>query len=146
MSDSVTPKDCSMPGFPVLHYFPEFAQTCPLSWWCHPTISSSVVPFSSCFQSSPASGFSPMSWLFTSGGQSIGASASASVLPMTDYSGLISFRIDWVWSPGCFQFFLVWCLNFSIWYLKIFSLNVEQYSTIKVWLIDNTEAIINITG
>ena len=55
---------------------------CPLSRWCHPTISSSVVPFSSCPQSFPASGSFQMSQLFTSGGQSIGVSASASVLPM----------------------------------------------------------------
>ena len=54
----------------------------PLSQWCHPTISSSLVPFSSCLQSFPASGSFPMSGLFTSGSQSIGASASASVLPM----------------------------------------------------------------
>ena len=58
------------------------SNSCPLSWWCHPTISSSVVPFSSCSQSFPASGSSLMSRLVTSGGQSIGASASASVLPM----------------------------------------------------------------
>ena len=55
---------------------------CPLSWWCHPTISSSVVPFSSCPQSFPASGSFPMSQLFASGGQSIGVSASTSVLPV----------------------------------------------------------------
>ena len=55
---------------------------CPLSRWCHPTISSSVIPFSSCPQSFPASGSFQMSQLFTSGGQSIGASASASVLPV----------------------------------------------------------------
>ena len=55
---------------------------CPLSWWCHPTISSSVIPFSSCPQSFPASESFPMSQLFTSGGQRIGASASPSVLPM----------------------------------------------------------------
>ena len=55
---------------------------CPLSWWCHPTISSSVIPFSSCLQSFPASGSFPMSRLLASDGQSIGASASASVLPM----------------------------------------------------------------
>ena len=55
---------------------------CPLSWWCHPTISSSVVPFSSCPQYFPASGSFPMSQLFISGGQSIGISASTSVLPM----------------------------------------------------------------
>ena len=55
---------------------------CPLSQWCHPTISSSVVPFSFCPQSFPASGCFQMSQLFASGGQSIGVSASASVLPM----------------------------------------------------------------
>ena len=55
---------------------------CPLSWWCHLTISSSVVPFSSCLQSFPASGSFPMSQLFSSGGQSIGVSVSTSVLPM----------------------------------------------------------------
>ena len=54
----------------------------PLSWWCYPTISSSVVPFPSCLQSFPASGSFPMSQFFTSGGQSIGVSASTSVLPM----------------------------------------------------------------
>ena len=58
------------------------SNTCPSIWWCHPTISSSVVPFSSCLQSFPASGSFPMSQFFTSGGQSIGVSASASVLPM----------------------------------------------------------------
>ena len=57
------------------------SESYPLSWWCHSTISSSVVPFS-CLQSFPASGFFPVSQLFASGGQSTGASASASVLPM----------------------------------------------------------------
>ena len=63
---------------------------CPLSRWCHPTISSSVIPFSLCPQSFPASGSFPMSQLFTSVGQSIGVSASASVLPMNiqDWSPL----------------------------------------------------------
>ena len=65
---SQTPRACS--------------NSCPLSWWCHPVISSFVVPFSSCPQSFPASGSFPMSQLFASGGQSIGVSASASVLPM----------------------------------------------------------------
>ena len=55
---------------------------CPLSWWCNPTISSSVIPFSSCPQSLPASESFPMSQLFSWGGQSIGVSALASVLPM----------------------------------------------------------------
>ena len=59
-----------------------YSNSCPLSRWCHPTISSSVVPFSSRLQSFPASGSFQMSQLFASGGQSIGASASTSVLPM----------------------------------------------------------------
>ena len=58
------------------------SNSCPSSWSCHPTISSSVVPFFFCLQSLLASGYFPMSDTFTSGGQSIGASASASVLPM----------------------------------------------------------------
>ena len=59
-----------------------YPNLCPLSPWCRPTISSSVVPFSSCLQSSPASGSFQMSYFFAWGGQSIGVSASASVLPM----------------------------------------------------------------
>ena len=59
-----------------------YSNSCPLSQWCHPTISSSEVPFTSCLQSFPASGSFQMSQFFASGGQSIGVSASASVLPM----------------------------------------------------------------
>ena len=59
-----------------------YSNSCPLSWWCYLTISSSVIPFSSCLQSFPASGSFQMNQFFASGGQSIGASASASVLPM----------------------------------------------------------------
>ena len=58
------------------------SNSCPSSWWCHPTISSSVVPVSSCLQSCPASGSFPRSQFFTTGGQCIGLSATASVLPM----------------------------------------------------------------
>ena len=78
------PMDCSMPGFIALHYLLEFAQTHAhwLSRGCHPTISSSVVPFSSCPQSFPTSGSFPMSQLFASSGQTFGVSASASVLPV----------------------------------------------------------------
>ena len=74
-----------------------YSNSCPLSWWCRPTISSSVNPFSSCPQSFPASGSFPMSQFFASGGQSIGASAS--VLPMNiqdwvplGWTGLISLQ------------------------------------------------------
>ena len=73
------PMSCSMPGLPVHHQLPEPTQT-HVHWWCHPTISSSVSPFSSCPQSFPTSGSFPMSQLFPSGGQSIGVSVSASVL------------------------------------------------------------------
>ena len=59
-----------------------YLNSCPLSWWCHPTISSSVIPFSSCPQSFPTSGSLQMNHLFTSGGQNIGVSASTSVLSM----------------------------------------------------------------
>ena len=58
------------------------SNSCPLSQWCHPTVSSSFMPFSSCLESFPVPGSFPMSWLFASGGQRIGASASASILPM----------------------------------------------------------------
>ena len=76
-------RDCSMPGFPVHHQLPEFAQSHVHGiWWWHPTIPSSVIPFSSCPWSFPASRSFPMSRIFPSGGQSIGVSASISVLPM----------------------------------------------------------------
>ena len=76
------PPDCSTPGLPVHHQLPVYPNSCPLSQWCHPAISYSVIPFSSCRQSFPASGSFQMSQLFASGGQSIGFSASTSVLPM----------------------------------------------------------------
>ena len=72
-----------------------YSDSCPLSWWCHPIISSSIVLFSSHFHSFPASGSFHMSQPFASGDQSIGASASVSV-PSNEYSGLISVRMDWL--------------------------------------------------
>ena len=71
----------SMPGFPVHHQLPEPTDSCLSSRWCHPTISSSVIPFSSCLQTFPALGSFQMSQFFASAGQSIGVSASTSVLP-----------------------------------------------------------------
>ena len=91
------PMGCSTPGLPdssrphgLQHTRPPcppptpvvYSNSCPSSRWCHPTISFSVITFSSCPQSFPASGPFPMSQFFTSGGQSIGTSASTSVLPM----------------------------------------------------------------
>ena len=76
------PMNCSIPGFPVLHHLQDAcSNSCPLSPWCHSIILFSVVPFSSCSQSYPASGSFPMNQFFASGGQSIGVSASTSVLP-----------------------------------------------------------------
>ena len=83
MSDSLWPHGLQRARPPHPSPTPRvYSNSCPLSWWCHPTISSSVVPISSCLQSFPASRSFQMSQFFTSGGQSIGVSASASVLPM----------------------------------------------------------------
>ena len=83
MSDSLRPHGLHHARLPCPSPTPgSYSNSCPSSRWCHPTISSSVVPFFSCLQSFPASGSFPMSHLFTSHGQSIGVSASASVLPM----------------------------------------------------------------
>ena len=73
-----------------------YSNPCPLSKWCHPTISSSVVPFSSCPQSFPASGSFPMSQLFVWGGQSTGVSALASVLPMNTQDWSPSGWTGWI--------------------------------------------------
>ena len=92
--NSLQPMDCSMPGLPVPHHLPEFAQVhVPLHWWCHPTISSSDTSFSFCPQSFPASEMSnessvcirwPKYQIFT-----------FSISPSSEYSGLISLKIDW---------------------------------------------------
>ena len=84
MSDSLQPHALQHARLPCPSPTPRaYSNSCPSSLRCHPTVSSSVVPFSSCLQSFPTSGSFPMSQLFASGGQGIGASASASVLPMT---------------------------------------------------------------
>ena len=84
-----------------------YPNSCPLSQWCHPTISSSVVPFSSCLQSFPASGSFQMSQLLTSGGQSIGVSASALVFPMNTQDRSPLGWTGWIFlqSKGLSRFF-----------------------------------------
>ena len=83
MSDSLQPHELQHTRLPCPSPTPRAcSNSCPLSWWCQPTISSSVILFSSCFQSCPASGSFPVSQFFASGRQRIGASASASGLPM----------------------------------------------------------------
>ena len=76
------PVDCSTPAIPVHHQIPELLKLMSIELWCHPTVSSSVIPFSFHLQSFPASGSFQMSQIFASGGQSTGVSAWASVLPM----------------------------------------------------------------
>ena len=84
MSNSLWSHGLQHAGLPCLTLSPRIClNSCPLSWWCHQKVASSVAPFFSCPRSFPASGSFQMSQFFASGGQSIGASASASVLPMT---------------------------------------------------------------
>ena len=87
------PMECSTPGPFPSPMARVYSNSCSLSPWCHPTISSSVIPFSSCFQSFPASGSFQMSQFFASNSQSIG-SFRFSISPSNEYSGLVSFRMD----------------------------------------------------
>ena len=97
VSDSLRPHELQHARPPCPSPTPGvYSKSCPSSRWCHPAISSSVIPFSSCPQSLPASGSFPMSQLFVWGGQSIGISASASVPTSNAHPGLISFRMDWL--------------------------------------------------
>ena len=101
------------------------SDSCPLHRWCHPTISSSVIPFSSCLQSFPASGSFPVSLLFISGGQRIVASASASVLPvniqscfplgLTGWISLLSKGLSWVFSNTTVQNHQFFGAQISLW-------------------------------
>ena len=102
MSDSLWPHSLQHARLPCPSPTPEaYLNSCPLSWWCHQIILSSVVPFS-CLRSFPASGYFPMRQLCASGGQSTRASASASVLPMNNQGWFPSGNQDWlVWPPWC---------------------------------------------
>ena len=96
LSDSLWPHGLQQDRLPCPSPIPgACSNSCSLSWWCHPTISSSVISLSSCLQPFPASGSIPVSQFFTSGGQSIGASASASVLPM-NIQGWFPLGSDWL--------------------------------------------------
>ena len=137
MSDSLQPHGlqharppCPSPT-PRVHPNP-----CPLNQWCHPTISSSVVPFSSCLQFFPASGSFQMSQLFASGGQSIGVSASASALPMNtqdwsplEWTGWISLQ-----SKGLARVFS----NTTVQKHQFFGaqLSLQSNSYIHTWLLE----------
>ena len=97
MSDSLQPHGLQHSNLPCPSPTPSAcSNSCPSSQWCHPTISSSVVPFSFCAQSHPASGSFPMSQLFAWGGQSIEVSASVSVLPMNTQDWYPGLEMDWL--------------------------------------------------
>ena len=113
------------------------SNSCSLSQWCHPTISSSVIPFSSCPQSFPASGSFPMSQFFASGGQSIRASASASALPMNIQGwfplaliGLISLlskRFSRVFSSATVRKHQLLDPQLSLWSISMVEINFSQF-------------------
>jgi len=128
------PMNRSTPGLPVHHQLPEFTQTQrPSSQWCHPAISSSVIPFSSCPQSLPASESFPMSQLFPWGGRSTGVSALASFLPKRsqgwsplEWTGWISLQ-----SKGLSRVFS----DITVWKHQFFStqLSSQSNSHIHTW-------------
>ena len=98
VSDSLRPHGLQHSRLPCLSPTPRvYSNSCPLSQWCHPTISSSVLPFSSCLQSFPSSGSFQMSQFFAlTGHLSQRWSFSISISPSNEYSGLISFRMNWL--------------------------------------------------
>ena len=116
-----------------------YSNSCPSSQWCHPTISSSVIVFSSCLQSFPATGSFPMSQFFTSGSQSIGVSASASGLPMniqdwfplgwTGWISLQSKRLSIVFSSTVVQKHQFFSTQLSL----------QSKSHIHIWLLEKTK-------
>ena len=128
------PMDCSTPGFPGHHQLPRLAQSCPSSGWSHSTMSSSVIPFSSCLQSFPVSRSFPMSQFFTSSGQSIGVSASALVLPMNiqDWFPLGLTGLIFLQSKGLSRVFSNITVQKHQFFLLI-SLNLIHCSFPNVW-------------
>ena len=113
-----------------------YSNSCPLTWWCHPTISSSVIPFSSHVQSFPVSGSFQMSQLFSSGGQNIGVSDSTSVLPMNIQDWFPSGLTDWIslQSRGLSKVFS----NTTVQKHQFFGTQLSLYSNshIHTWLLE----------
>ena len=129
MSDSLQPHGLQHTRFPC-------PSPCPLGQWCYSTISSSVIPFSSCLQSFPASGSFPMSELFAWGGQSIGISASASVLPKNNQDWFLLWLTSWIslQSKGLSRVFS----NTTVQKHQFFSaqLSLQSNSHIHTWLVE----------
>ena len=116
------------------------SNSCPLSQWCHPIISSSVIPFFSCLQSFLASGSFLMSWLFASGGQSTGTSASASVLLMNiqgwfplGLSGLILEGLSTVFSNTTFQKHQFFGAQASLWFNSYPYMTTRKTIVLTIW-------------
>ena len=138
MSDSLQPHELQHARPPCPSTTPGvYPTSCPSSQWCHPTISSSVVPFSSFPQSFPASGSFKMSQLFTSGGQSNGVSASASVLPKNtqdwsplEWTGWISLQ-----SKGLSRVFS----NTTVQKHQFFGAQLSLYSHIHTWPLEKPQ-------
>ena len=125
--------DCSTPGSLSFITSWSLLNSCPLSWWCHTTILSSVIPFSSCLPSFPASKSFPVSQFFTSGEQITGVSASASVLPMNiqdwfplEWTGWISLQSKGLWRVSTPQFKSINSLALSFLYSPTLT-SVDDY-------------------
>ena len=136
MSDSLWPHELQQARPPCPSPTPGvYPNSCPMSQWCHPTISSSVFPFSSCPLSFPASQSFQISQLFTSGGQSIGVSASASVLPVNNQDWYPLGWTDWIsfLSKGLSRVFS----NTTVQKHQFFSAQLSLYSNshIHTWLL-----------
>ena len=134
MSDSLQPHGLQHSRLPCPLPSPGVcSNSWPSSWWCHPLVSSSAIPF--CLQSFPASGSFPMSWLFASGGQSIGASSSSWVLPINIQGwfplGLIG--LIYLFSQGPSRVFSSTSLNASFFWCSAFLLST---SPIHPWLLE----------
>ena len=137
VSDSLRPHGLQHARLPCASPTPgACSNSCPSSQWCHPTISSSVVTFFSCLQSFPASGSFPVSQFFASGGQSIGVSASASVLPMNIEDWFPLGLTDWIslQSKGLSRIFS----NTTVQKHQFFSTQLSSWSNshIHTWLLE----------
>ena len=114
-----------------------YSNSCPLNWWCQPTISSSVIPFSSCLQSFPGSRSFPMSHFFPSGGQSIGISASASGLPINIQDWVSLGWTGWISLQGLSSVFS----NTTVEKQEFFGTQLSLYSNshIHTWLLEKPD-------
>ena len=131
MSDPLRPHGLQYARLPCPSPIPgAYSNSCPLSQWCHPTISSSDVPFSSHLQSFPVSGSFPMSQFFTAGGQSIGVSASASVLSMNIQ----------MWKPPTKWKMLDYLRTMSTWPQATWSLRTEKVNPCDITLFSHPSA------